>query len=300
VERAFRTSPSSSCSVTFRRQRARTALASLSGPSWHDSIPPTSSARELSTIDSAPMTDRPSPPSHGRRSPASFSWRAIGLVFASIALATGFDAVLGSPAAHAAAEPPGAAWSHYVKTTKSRALYRLGCAQGRRMRRDASVRDAIVILDFGRPVSRRFHRGPRLYGASLFRKHGFASARSIRRASEAYGRGVWSCTRGLEQFKIRIGVGTSNWGTGVTRSHGQSWAELVNKANVWSQARHFGTKIEFAGADDIELSWNSPKATKSWVQGYESAAKHPYYDYGSAEECPPIRRCAGAWTLEDV
>jgi len=170
------------------------------------------------------------------------------------------------------------------------------------MRRDASVRDTIVILDFGKPVSRRFHHhhGPRHYGASLFRKHGFASVTSIRRASQAYARGVWSCTRRLESFQIRVGIGTSNWGTAVTRAHGKAWGELVNQANIWARARGYGTKIEFAGANDIELSWNGPRATKSWVHGYESVAKHPYYDYGAAEACPPIRRCAGAWTLEDV
>jgi hypothetical protein len=58
--------------------------------------------------------------------------------------------------------------------------------------------------------------------------------------------------------------------------------------------------MDFAGANDIELSWNGPRHTRNWVRGYESAARHPYYNYGSADACPPRGRCAGAWTLEDV
>jgi hypothetical protein len=257
--------------------------------------------QKVPEIDSAPSTVRRRLPIRGRRTARNYSRRTIGCILA-LAVVTTAIAWIGRPqAAVAEPESPGAAWSHHVKSTSPRASNRLGCQEGIRMTRFQSLRDTIAILDFGRPVGRRrHHRGPWHFGTSLFRKKGFVPIRSILAASEAYARGVWRCTRGLRGAHIRIALGTSNWGDGVTWTHGRAWAGMVNRANAWVTERHTSSKIDFAGANDIELSWNGPRTTRNWVRGYESLANYPYYDYGAADACPPRGRCAGAWTMEDL
>jgi hypothetical protein len=194
---------------------------------------------------------------------------------------------------------PAPAHSQYVKTTSRSRLLRLGCAEGRRLRRSTDPRGVIVILDFGRPTRKGRGRGA-AWGASLFQK-GFHSTSVIRRAAQAYGEGAWRCMGGTKATtQLTIGIGTSNFGPGVTSRHGRAWAEMVNEANEWAEETGLFSAVRFAGANDIELSWAGPKTTKAWVRGYDSVARWPYYDYGDAAACPPRGNCQGAWTQEDV
>jgi hypothetical protein len=141
--------------------------------------------------------------------------------------------------------PPGTAFSYYIGTTNPQRLFRLGCREGFRMKQSTSLRDTIVVLDFGRPVRRRHHhpRGPWHYGVSLFKKRGFAPVSSVLNASEAYARGVWNCSQGLERGHVRIAIGTSNWGTDVTWWHGRNWAAMVNSANAWVQDHRVSSRL---------------------------------------------------------
>jgi hypothetical protein len=100
--------------------------------------------------------------------------------------------------------------------------------------------------------------------------------------------------------QLTIGIGTSNFGPGVSFRHGRAWAEMVNQANEWAAATGLSSAVRFAGANDIELSWAGPKTTRRWVRGYDSVGRWPYYDYGDAADCPPRGSCQGAWTQEDV
>jgi hypothetical protein len=206
---------------------------------------------------------------------------------------------LGIAAGKGRTERPATAFSQYVKTTNRATLYRLGCAEGRRLRRSTDPRGAIVILDFGRPTQKGSGRGFD-WGASLFRK-GFHSTSVIRPAAEAYAEGAWRCLGGEKATThVTIGIGTTNFGRGVSYWHGRAWAEMVNQANEWAEATGVFSTVRFAGANDIELSWAGPKATKAWVRGYDWVARWPYYDFGDAAACPPRGNCHGAWTPEDV
>jgi hypothetical protein len=55
------------------------------------------------------------------------------------------------------------------------------------------------------------------------------------------------------------------------------------------------------GASDIELSLNTPAATIDWLNGYDSAAKYPMYNFGALEGCPwlahPTYNCV--WANKD-
>lgn len=107
--------------------------------------------------------------------------------------------------------------------------------------------------------------------------------------------------RGLQApTHLTVAIGTSNFGRGVTFWHGRAWAEMVNLANDWARQNGNATRIRFAGANDIELSWGRPKQTRVWLRGYDSVGKWPYYDYGDAAACPPKDNCLGSWTVEDV
>jgi hypothetical protein len=187
---------------------------------------------------------------------------------------------------------PSVAFSQYMKTARTDVLGRLGCGEGRRLA-GSGQDNAIVILAFGRPM--RHHR---VFGASLFGV-AFASTGAVERAAEAYAAGYLRCSPPKAPH-LHVAIGTSNFGPGVTYRHGAAWAGMVNSANDWLEDRGLDRRIEFAGANDIELGWNGPGVSRAWVRGYDSAAEWPFYDYGDAAGCPPRGRCIGAWTQEDL
>ncbi len=59
------------------------------------------------------------------------------------------------------------------------------------------------------------------------------------------------------------------------------------------------SRIDFAGANDIELSWNDPRTTRNWVRGYV-ARQLPVLRLRRRRRMPAAGRCAGAWTMEDL
>src|SRR5437899_1778954 len=81
-------------------------------------------------------------------------------------------------------------------------------------------------------------------------------------------------------IRLTLAAGTSNWGPHVTYGHGHAWAQMVNQANDWLRPVNRSRRVTVVGADDIELAWNGPRASKRWVLGYESVAGWPYLDYG--------------------
>ena len=149
------------------------------------------------------------------------------------------------------------------------------------------------MLAFGRPIK----GGSWEWGASLF-GNGYRSTDQIQMAAEAYAEGFVDCSQ--REPRLTIALGTSNYGRGVSYRHGMAWALMVNAANGWVAEQGYVGKVEFAGANDIELSWNGPRVSKRWVRGYDSVAEWPYYDYGDAAGCPPRGACMGGWTPEDV
>jgi hypothetical protein len=227
----------------------------------------------------------------GRRGDAR---KRLGLRLVALATAAGAAfALLGTP--HAAAETrPATSTSYYLRTVRPKSLDKMGCSFGKGVNARSQPSDALVVLAFGRPMLRR-----RTYGASLFGAH-FATVSEIRNAGVAFAKGFHRCVRHKNQVSLRIVLGTSNYGRRVTYGHGRAWAGMVNAANRNMQERGWDHRIDFAGGNDIELSWNGPKTTRAWVRGYDSVNLWPYYNFGSADDCPPYGQCSGAWTMEDV
>lgn len=191
------------------------------------------------------------------------------------------------------AKAPSVSGSLYVSTTNTGRLQDMGCRGGQAAIR-GSFGDMLVLLDFGRPARSRSHEGVALI------RGGFRRIDDVREAVLSYAEGFLRCTAGRPRTHLTLAVGTSNWGPHITYLHGVRWAQLVNAANDQVQQQGQGGRVTVFGANDIELSWNSPRVTRRWVAGYDSVGRWPYLDYGDAGGCPPYGRCLGAWTLDDV
>jgi hypothetical protein len=190
------------------------------------------------------------------------------------------------PRAHASGTPMPTV-SRYMSTLDSKTLYHEGCAMGNK--------NGIVVLDFGAP-----HYANGTWGTWTFGNF-FASTKAIKNAAKSFLEGYWYCTSKSAPY-LRLALGTSNYGNHVGSGQGRAWAKMVNDLNGWVRRRGWDAQEGVRGANDMEPSWNSPQATRRWVRAYGNAAKGKshYYNYGSADSCPPYGNCANGWTREDV
>jgi hypothetical protein len=217
-----------------------------------------------------------------RRSPL-----ALGSTVVAVGILGSGTAVAYSPT------PPRAAWSYYVNTVQPARLHDMGCELGRAVAQGQAPRDALVVLAFGRPMYSFSN-----HGASVFT--GFEPTFRLRQAAQAYAAGYAWCSRGELGTHLRVALGTSNYGDGVSYWHGRAWAHMVNTANHWARAQRFRRRVDFAGANDIEPGWGPPGPARAWADGYDSANRWPYYFFGGASGCPPYGDCEGSWTMEDM
>jgi hypothetical protein len=188
---------------------------------------------------------------------------------------------------------PVATSSRYMTHANGARSRRLGCALGARVRRGQQRSDALVIMDYGRPMH---HKGR--FGTSAFGP--FRTLDQIADSIQEYARGYAQCSGRNSAAPLRIGIGTSNYGRDVTFRHGQLWGMLVERVNQWLAGHAFSDRAVAVGANDIEPGWRGPVATRRWIRGYSTRTRMPYYDYGGAAGCPPYDNCLGDWTMEDV
>jgi hypothetical protein len=105
---------------------------------------------------------------------------------------------------------------------------------------------------------------------------------------------------------MRIIVGTSNYGSDVTQDHGRAWGRMVNDIAAKVVEKGYSRQVDVAGGSDMELAWNTPQATRSWVEGYAETSTRYLYNFGDAQACPQssttsvARACDHGWTQEDV
>jgi hypothetical protein len=188
---------------------------------------------------------------------------------------------------------PMASSSRYMTHTNGSRSKQLGCSMGSGVRRGKQHRDALVILDYGMPMH---HKGR--FGTSAFGP--FRTMDQIANSVQQYARGYVQCVGWHATSRLRIGVGTSNYGRDVTFRHGQLWGALVERINHWFSERHMADRVVATGANDIEPGWRGPGPTRRWIRGYATRTRMPYYDFGGAAGCPPYNDCLGNWTVEDV
>jgi hypothetical protein len=188
-----------------------------------------------------------------------------------------------SPAGALAAPAP--TTTRYMTTTDPTVLYQEGCNQ--------TNESGIVILDFGEP----WFDGT-LYGTIVFGSNTFRSVADIETGVKGWLRGYWNCGGA---GSVRLAVGTSNYGGHAGAGHGAAWAQMVTELNDWVvQPPSWSARESVRGADDLEPSWSPPSAARAWVDAYGNASHFPFYNYGSADGCPPYGACTNGWTEEDL
>ncbi|MCQ6282640.1 hypothetical protein [Bacillus sp. EB600] len=180
-----------------------------------------------------------------------------------------------------------------------------------------SFLNEVIILDFGKPTvqTQRVKKNKmNTYGASLFNSTIFTSTNDIASGVEQFiDSFVASFTSPTVSYSITIAVGTTNYGSQVTKAHGQAWGNMINSINIYisnkavTDSRY--QSIQAVGANDMETGWNSPSVTRSWVDGYRSTTNYQLCNFGDAGGMPqaPYGRTSyisgtgnNGWTLDDI
>lgn len=194
--------------------------------------------------------------------------------------------------------PPAYSTSYYMRTINTQALYSIGCGKGKQDQKLAGVQDMVVVLDFGQPTNDSSGIGADLFGL------GPATTAQIASAVEQFGVGYLACSGSDQDSHLRIGIGTSNYGSDVNFTTGIGWGKMVNNVNTWFKNKGYFARVDAVGASDVELSWNLPDTTLNWLDGYNSVSSYFIYDYGDAAGCPtrayPYWTCNNSWTQEYV
>lgn len=195
--------------------------------------------------------------------------------------------------------PPPPPWttSRYIGTTDWNTFYNEGCNQALR------GESGIVVLDFGNPSYYDDTNGIRHYGAILpGGSRPFVSVDSIWGLTAEFLQGYTSASCNPTGKHIYLAVGTTNYGTQVTREHGIAWAQLVeNIHQTIIYPPSLESMVTAAGAINAELQWNSATTTRAWVDGYKDTTNKPYYNFGNCPGCNyPTGAPGNGWTWNDV
>ena len=194
--------------------------------------------------------------------------------------------------------------SYYIGNTSQSAMYDLGCARGTQDATYPGADDSFVALFFGMPASSA-EVGAGNFGTRLVNGNIVTTAQ-IAEVAQAFGQGYWECSP--DTYELTLAVSTSNFtlSTGddnvVTFEHGAAWATMINDINDWLVTNGPSTRIRAVGGNDIEIAWNTPEASRAWVDGYVSEGLWTMYNLGDAQACPPIGgpTCDNGWSVEDV
>ncbi|HVP20311.1 MAG TPA: hypothetical protein VMS73_00465 [Anaerolineaceae bacterium] len=200
--------------------------------------------------------------------------------------------------------PPVYSTSYYMLTVDGPTYYNMGCKLGQLDLNTPGSRDSVVVLDFGSPA-----KVGNEYGTDLFWM-GPVTISQITAAVKNFGAGYYTCVSTDHDSKIYIALGTTNYHTKISNTadfanHGSAWARMVNDLNTWFSGQGYAGQVLAVGANDIELSWNTPAITKAWVNGYNAAHKYDWYDFGTLDGCavrsyPDYAKCGNGWTREDA
>jgi len=199
--------------------------------------------------------------------------------------------------------------SYYMRYADPEVSKNMGCALGAR---DASLPGDqlnLVVLDYGRAIYDQINDQMQ-YGSRLFTTATRVDMGQIAMSAQNFGLGYYNCTGDDMGSRVIIGIGTNNYeysgctNCSVTYEHGRAWASMVNDVNTWLVDKGYSAQASAAGANDIELSWNTYERTKAWLDGYGSVNKYEMLNYGALPGCPYFgaegARCANGWTKDQA
>jgi hypothetical protein len=211
---------------------------------------------------------------------------------AGVIIASSVNLAFFAPAAEASPSKPLTDWSWYVETTSGATVQQLGCNQGQF---DAAHNtNSLVFLDFG---------GQNSSGTGTTEINGTpVSNLQIETLAEDFANGYYICTGSDTTTVLTLAVGTNNSAYDISSSGGKAWAGVVQAVTQGTQSD--ASQVSIWGANDIEPSWSSWSAAKSWVDGYSNNGGGLYLDYGSADGCSQTTdtntTCNNRWTQSDV
>lgn len=211
--------------------------------------------------------------------------------------------------------------SLFRTTDGKRIIYSKGLEAGN-LTAPAGRQDQLILLHFGRPRTDGNQIGTRAYYDT---SGGLTSIADITIYTKDFINGfmVGSLAKNDYESKLELGVGTSNlnWdymdvgqclGYFCTYDeayqHGKAWVQMVATLNDWVKAQGYASRVNVAGANDIELAWNSAKISHAWVKGFDDydQAKYIFYNFGACEGCDvginlkvdpnPEKDLTGDWT----
>jgi hypothetical protein len=194
-------------------------------------------------------------------------------------------------AAAAAATLPPVTFSRYVGTAN---MYTMGCNQGRAS--DAQGQHTqLVLLNFGDPG----WNSAGTFGAWDNGLGGFVSNAAIEADVKTYMQGFWDCTVAGSKSFLDVAPGVTNHGSGINsandRALGVAWGAMVKDLNSWISSKGYTTQLSGRGAADFEPGYGAPAHALAWAAGFGSSGAI-YYDFGSADGCPPYGPCDNGWT----
>ncbi len=210
-------------------------------------------------------------------------------------------------------DPPQYVTSYYIQDESGSKLYTLGCALGVRDVSLEGKQDSLVILNFGQ----MWIEGG-VYGVGSFTPYWhFIPLSKVEEAVRQYVSGYFNCSTGDNDSFVTIGIGTNNFGkmnTGSTNEDvlrdtmyvfGQRWAEMATRVNQWAVTYGYASQVFIGGAIDIEwagnTSWNTPKVTRGWVDGFDSRDNNDslvYFNFGACVGCPIVP--SQTWKYSDA
>ena len=128
----------------------------------------------------------------------------------------------------------------------------------------------------------------------------------------SYADGFNNCSGIDNSSHVTIGIGINNNSQNYTTyTNGYYWAEMVRQTSL--QIVPFQQQVSVIGSANIELGFNDPIPSRSWVNGYKAYmdyyqyAQYPLFVIGDAAGCPTISNnttCGSVeypnWTKSDV
>lgn len=186
----------------------------------------------------------------------------------------------------------------------------LGCSTAVELQ-EKQLSSGIVVLFFGQPA---YEPGigtqPGEFGTLLLGDSPtFVTTTDIRIAIQAWIDGFingsesssTSCRpRNTSTPKVTLAIGTNNEPVAVLPSiaqaesqdyvtrHGRDWAILVNSIGTYVNGNNLSSRVEVAGANNVELLFNTSEGTIPWAEGYQALARYRYYSVGDCSGCPYV------------
>lgn len=205
--------------------------------------------------------------------------------------AAGTITATGAGTAQAATYPGNVTWSRYVTTMS---MYTMGCNQGKSSD-SLGQHHQMAILSFGDPGWQTYGT----WGAWDSYVGGFQTNTAIENAVKTYMQGFYNCTVYNSKSFLTVAPGVTNAGSGINSSAanalGTAWGNMVKDLNSWIVSNGMQYQLTAFGAIDAEPGYGAPSYAQAWANGFMTSNLN-YYDYGSADGCPPYGGCNNGWT----